>query len=74
MDRRLARLALNIAEGVSREDPDAEALMTDGLGTVEASAQASTYLASFLLQVLATQRGETVAQTCSYVRSLLDRE
>lgn len=67
--REQARSALRLVAPDAWSDDDLAAAFDGHL----AAAEASAYLAGFLLQVLATQRGERVADTARYVAALLDR-
>ena len=69
--RRLASLALSLIEGSESGDEHADALLAEAFGSHETAAQAHAYLSGFILQVLATERGESVEQTASRVRQLL---
>ncbi len=71
-DRRgLAGLALSLIEGSEGGDEHADALLADAFGTHETAAQAHAYLSGFILQILATERNESVGQVASRVRRLL---
>jgi hypothetical protein len=74
MDRRLAEVALGLAEGVARNDDAVEPLLADGFDSVEQAAHAHAYLAGFLLVVLAKARNEDVSDSVRYVRSMLHGE
>lgn len=69
--RRLASLALSLIEGSESGDEHADALLAEAFGTHETAAQAHAYLSGFILQVLATERSESVEQAASRVRQLL---
>lgn len=69
--RRLASLALSLIEGSESGDEHADALLAEAFGTHETAAQAHAYLSGFILQVLATERSESVEQAASRVRRLL---
>jgi hypothetical protein len=72
MDTPLAKLALALAGGVARGDPDADALVVEGFNSVEEAARAHAYLSGFLLEMLAHARREPVLATLDFVRSKLD--
>jgi hypothetical protein len=74
MDRRLAEVALGLAEGVARNDAAAESLLVDAFDSVEQAAHAHAYLAGFLLVLLAEERNEGVSDCGLYVRSMLRGE
>ena len=69
--RRLASLALSLIEGSESGDEHADALLADAFGTHQTAAQAHAYLSGFILQILATERDESVGQAASRVRRLL---
>lgn len=69
--RRLASLALSLIEGSENGDEHADDLLAEAFETYETAAQAHAYLSGFILQVLATERGESVEQATSRVRQLL---
>jgi hypothetical protein len=69
--RKLARLALSLVEGSENADAHADALLADAFATHETAALAHAYLSGFILQVLATERSESVEQAASHVRRLL---
>jgi len=73
MDREAVRLALSLAEGLTRNDSDAEGLVLDAFDSIEAAARGHAYLAGFLLQVLADERNESVADAAEHLRRLLAR-
>ena len=70
--RRLASLALHLIEGAERGDEHADALLADGFETHTAAALAHAYLAGFVLQLLAGERGEPIEATVAHVRLLLN--
>jgi hypothetical protein len=51
--QRLALMALNIVDGVGRNDADAEALITAAFVSQEEAAEAYAYLCGFILEALA---------------------
>jgi hypothetical protein len=65
---------LSLVEGSANGDEHADALLADALGTHETAARAHAYLSGFLLQLLATERGEPVPATVARVRLLLRHE
>ena len=69
--RRLAALALSLVEGSVQGDPHADALLADALGSHETVAYAHAYLSGFILQLLATERRESMKETTAHVRRLL---
>ncbi len=69
--RRLASLALSLIEGSESGDENADALLADAFETYETAAWAHAYLSGFILQVLASERGESVERAASRVRQLL---
>ena len=71
--RRLAGLALHLVEGSERGDEHADALLADAFETHTTAALAHAYLAGFVLQLLARERGESVPETIARVRLLLNR-
>jgi hypothetical protein len=70
-DRELARLALSLVEGTMRGDATADELLAEGFTDSAEAARAHAYLSGFVIQTLATARGETPAQTCGHLRALL---
>lgn len=72
VDRPPVKVALGLAEGVARGDPDADALLVDGFDSVEQAACAHAYLSGFLLELLAHHRSEDIVTTVKYVRTVLD--
>jgi hypothetical protein len=71
--RRLAGLALAVAEAAARGDEAADGLLVDAFADLDEAAVAHAYLSGWVLQLLAASRGEDVASTLAYVRSTLDR-
>jgi hypothetical protein len=61
--RRQAALALRLVT----EGPSADEQLAAELGSHEAAAEATSYLAGFLLQALALHRGEDVRATARFV-------
>jgi hypothetical protein len=59
-DRRLARVALSLVEGMVRGDPSTDPLLVEAFTGLEEAARAHAYLCGFLLQLLAHERGESV--------------
>jgi hypothetical protein len=70
-DRELARLALSLVAGTVRGDSSADELLAEGFTDEAEAARAHAYLSGFVVQSLATARGETPAQTCAFLRNLL---
>jgi hypothetical protein len=70
-DRELARLALSLVEGTIRGDSAADGLLAEGFTDEAEAARAHAYLSGFVIQTLATARGETPSQTCNHLRTLL---
>ena len=72
-DRRtLARLALALVEGSVRFGEAADEMFVDTFESLEEAAHAHAYLAGFVLQFLASLRGETVDQTVAEIRRVLN--
>lgn len=69
--RRLAALALSLIEASEHRDGHSDALLADALGTHETAAYAHAYLSGFILQLLATERHESIERTIARVRRLL---
>lgn len=69
--RRLAALALSLIEGSENGDEHADALLADAFGTHETAAKAHAYLSGFILQVLATDRRQSIEEAVARVRRLL---
>lgn len=72
MNRRLAILALALAEGVGTADPGVDDVILSGFSDLAEAGEAHAYLAGFLLQTLAAARHETISETSAYVRRLLE--
>ena len=70
--RELAKLALALVEGSLRVGDAADELFIDAFDSVEEAVTAHAYLAGYVLQYLAVQRGETIARTIEEVRKLLN--
>lgn len=73
MDHRRAMTALALAEGVARDDPTVDQVLVQAFDDMAQAAEAHAYLAGFLLQTLASASSEPIANTATYVRSLLQR-
>jgi hypothetical protein len=69
--RRLAGLAVLVAEAAARGDDSADGLLVDAFSSLEEAATAHAYLSGWVLQLLAASRGEDVAATLAYVRRTL---
>ena len=69
--RRLARLALHLVEGAQRGDEHADSLLADAFETHATAALAHAYLTGFVLQLLASGRGESIEEAVARVRLLL---
>jgi hypothetical protein len=64
----LALLALALVEGSLRVGDAVDEMFIDTFESLEEAAFAHAYLAGYVLQFLAVQRAQTVAQTASEIR------
>jgi hypothetical protein len=71
-DKRLATLALALADGVARGDPASDDLLIEAFDDLAEASRAHAYLTGFLLQLLAEERQEEATATMRYVRSVID--
>lgn len=71
-ERDLARLALSLVEGTLRGDSAADALLADGFEDQAEAARAHAYLCGFTVEALAEARRESPAETCAFLRRVLD--
>jgi hypothetical protein len=71
--RRLAGLALAVAEAAARGDETADGLLVEAFTDLDEAVVAHAYLSGWVLQLLAASRHEDVAATLDYVRSTLTR-
>ncbi|HEX5587378.1 MAG TPA: hypothetical protein VFZ17_08730 [Acidimicrobiia bacterium] len=69
--RELARLALALVEGSLTVGDAADELFVDAFESLEEAATAHAYLAGFILEYLAVERGEQPVQTVAEIRRLL---